>query len=438
MVLTLIISILTLILLILAILFKPSIRFGKYTFESFWIVALLGALLLIICQCVPFQIIKENLLTNSPINPLKLLIILLGMAFLSITLDELGFFNLIAIKAISYVKNSQIKLFLLLYVLVSFLTIFTSNDIIILTFTLFISYFCKKTKINPIPYLVMEFVAANTYSMIFIIGNPTNIFLAQAYSIDFLGYFKIMALPTIMAGLSSLITLFLLFRKELKKPLNAIEMEEVKLHSKPLTVITLVLLGLSTFFLAVSNYLHIEMFIISIIAILLLFLVLTLFSIVTRSYTLSLRVFRRLPYNLVAFVTSMFILVISLDHYDVFNQLSSFFNMLCISKESTIFTYGIASSLSCNLINNIPMSLAFSKIIGYGNPVYLKEMIYSTIIGSNLGAILSPIGALAGIMWMNILKKQEINFSFVSFIKYGLILLPIILLQTLLGLLIVL
>ena len=74
--------------------------------------------------------------------------------------------------------------------MVAILTIFTSNDIVILTFTPFICYFSKNAKINPIPYLVAEFAAANTYSMMLIIGNPTNIYLATSASIDFISYFN--------------------------------------------------------------------------------------------------------------------------------------------------------------------------------------------------------------------------------------------------------
>ena len=38
----------------------------------------------------------------------------------------------------------------------------------------------KNASINPIPYLAAEFVAANTWSMALIIGNPTNIYLVTA------------------------------------------------------------------------------------------------------------------------------------------------------------------------------------------------------------------------------------------------------------------
>jgi arsenical pump membrane protein len=35
--------------------------------------------------------------------------------------------------------------------------------------------------------------------------------------------------------------------------------------------------------------------------------------------------------------------------------------------------------------------------------------VYASIIGSNIGAFLSPVGALAGVMWMSILKRHDIR-----------------------------
>ena len=49
------------------------------------------------------------------------------------------------------------------------------------------------------------------------------------------------------------------------------------------------------------------------------------------------------------------------------------------------------------------------------------QAIYSTVIGSNVGAFLTPIGALAGIMFTDLINKQNVKYSFVSFVKYGVI-----------------
>ena len=56
------------------------------------------------------------------------------MTILSIYLDELGFFSYLANKTLERAGKSQLKLFLYLYLIVSLLTVFTSNDIIILSF----------------------------------------------------------------------------------------------------------------------------------------------------------------------------------------------------------------------------------------------------------------------------------------------------------------
>ena len=44
---------------------------------------------------------------------------------------------------------------------------------------------------------------------------------------------------------------------------------------------------------------------------------------------------------------------------------------------------------------------------------------YATVVGSNLGACLTPIGALAGIMWSSILKIYGLKFGYTDFLKIG-------------------
>ena len=66
------------------------------------------------------------------------------------------------------------------------------------------------------------------------------------------------------------------------------------------------------------------------------------------------------------------------------------------------------------------MSVFFCPIIAPLGGLALKQAVYATIIGSNLGAILTPIGALAGIMWTALLKSYNVKYSYLDFIKYGL------------------
>ena len=122
----------------------------------------------------------------------------------------------------------------------------------------------------------------------------------------------------------------------------------------------------------------------------------------------------RIPYQLIPFILSMFVIVVALSYQGISDHISSFLN-----KGSSIWIYGISSFISANIINNIPMSILFSNLVsGLTGKAYL-EGVYSSIIGSNIGAIFTPIGALAGIMFSSLLNKYDIKFSFLSFVKYG-------------------
>ena len=231
MLLTIIISLFVFVLLAVSIIFFPSIKIGKIKIGTYWIVTIIGAILLLILKCVPLDIVVDSLIANTTINPIKILVLFISMTFISIVLDELGLFRWASVKAVEYAKDKQLSIFLHMYFLIALLTIFTSNDIIILTITPFICFFCKNAKINPIPYLIGEFAAANTYSMMFIIGNPTNIYLATSQGIGFLEYVKVMFLPTLVSGIVELLLILLIFRKSLKQPFEKSH-EDYRLENK--------------------------------------------------------------------------------------------------------------------------------------------------------------------------------------------------------------
>ena len=65
------------------------------------------------------------------------------------------------------------------------------------------------------------------------------------------------------------------------------------------------------------------------------------------------------------------------------------------------------------------MSVLFCEVVETLNGIDKVAAIYATVIGSNIGAFLTPIGALAGIMWTSILKEHKIKFGYAEFIKIG-------------------
>lgn len=278
---TIVVSSITFVLITLSILLFPKIRLGKVSLSTYWIIALIGALILLSFSLAPINEVWDQLIANSSVNPLKIIILFFSMTALSIFLDEVGLFKYLANLATKRAKNNQFILFTILYFLVAALTIFTSNDIVILTFTPFICFFCKNSKINPIPYLVAEFVAANTWSMILIIGNPTNIYLATTANINFFDYFKVMALPTLAAGIVEYVILIILFNHKLRSPLS-INHDDYVIEDKVSLFIGIAALLTCLIFLVISSYINVEMWLISLICAATLLVVITIKCLISK------------------------------------------------------------------------------------------------------------------------------------------------------------
>ena len=419
---TIIISVITFISVILSILLFPYIRIGRIKLGTYWIIALIGAIILLAFSFAPIQEVGKQLVSNASINPIKILILFFSMTMISIFLDELGLFKYLASKASENAKGNQYLLFLVLYTLTSILTVFTSNDIVILTLTPFICFFCKRSRINPIPYLVAEFVAANTWSLMFVIGNPTNIYLATSAGITFVEYFKVMAVPTIVAGLTELGLLFLIFRKQLKTELVANEVV-YQVEDKVPLIFGLVDLFICLVFLIISSYLNIEMWLVSLICAGVFLVFMLIYSIFQKKNIYHVGItMTRLPYQLIPFFLSMFVIVVALNTQGISEQLAKF-----LGDKNTIWVYGYSSFLSCNLINNIPMSILFTNLTSHLTGTAYLQAVYASIIGSNIGAFLTPIGALAGIMFTGLVNESHVRYTFIDFIKYGAIIsIPVI------------
>ena len=379
MIATLIIALLTFAGVIVSITVFPHLKIGKVSLDTFWILPLLAAIILLSTSLAPFNEVVSSLTSDSSINPIKILILFFSMTVISIYLDQLGLFHYLANLAAKKGGSSQYALFFILYALVSALTIFTSNDVVILTFTPFICFFSKRAKINPLPYLIAEFAAAN-------------------------------------AGIVQLGIIFLIFFRKLKTPIE-VENEDYHIESKIDLVFGVVILLGVLITLIISNYIAIEMYLISMVGALSLLLISLIIRLITKkNWNYLGGSLKRLPYQLIPFVLSMFVIVIALSYQGITSYISD-----ALNKDGLIWIYGASSFASANIINNIPMSILFSNLVSGLDGISFYQATYASIIGSNIGAFFTPIGALAGIMFSSLLNKHDIKFSFLDFTKYGIV-----------------
>ena len=401
--------------MIALVLFEPRLHPRHTSMRIFWLAPLLGALVLALSGLLPVTEIIAGLTADTAVNPLKILVLFFAMTLMSLFLDEAGFFRVLAGALLRRAGGSQTTLFLALYATVSLLTVFTSNDIIVLTFTPFICYFCKNAHIDPLPYLMAEFVAANTWSMALIIGNPTNIYLAAGAGITFADYTRVMLLPTVCAGIVSFVAIWLIFRADLRHPIHAIPPEPTA-SDKPTMALGLAVLCGCLVFLVLSSYFDLPMWKIAAVACLALYVVVVP-ELLARHRGLSTvrHSVARAPFDIIPFVLSMFVLVLALERVGVCVSLAS--ALTGAGTFDTALRFGLGSFLAANLVNNIPMSVLFSSIAAAGSGG--SAALYAAVIGSNIGAFLTPMGALAGIMWMTLLKTHGVQLSFGRFTLYG-------------------
>ncbi len=408
----LIVGLLTCAAMIGLVFFKPAVTVRGEQINIYWLPPVAGALILILSGTLSWGEVAAGLTAPTAMNPIKILILFFSMTLISVFLDSIGFFRYLAERLLGQAKGNQNSLFLTLYVTVSVLTVFTSNDIIVLTFTPFICYFARHAKIDPIPYLFCEFIAANTWSMLLIIGNPTNIYLATGAGVDFFSYIKVMALPTLLAGGVSLGVLMLIFRKKLRQPME-LKSHPTRLRNRTLTAIGVGHLGVCILFLVFSSVLDLPMWLIALVAMLSLFISATVCIVLRRQSLVVIKeTLKRTPLEMAPFILSMFVLVLALNKVGLTARIA---DLLAAAPQE--WGYGATSFFSANLMNNIPMSVLFSGVTA--NIADAAPALYAAVIGSNLGAFFTPIGALAGIMWMQLLRTHKVSLSFGKFTQYG-------------------
>jgi arsenical pump membrane protein len=96
---------------------------------------------------------------------------------------------------------------------------------------------------------------------------------------------------------------------------------------------------------------------------------------------------------------------------------------------------GLAAGLSA-VMNNLPAVVVVNLgIHGAQHAEGLKTLLaYANVIGSDLGPKLTPVGSLATLLWLHVLRRRGLMISWRYYMKVGIVLTLPILAVTLLGL----
>jgi arsenical pump membrane protein len=421
--------------------------------------------------CLQWDTFVSGVIGDDKIRPYGVIILFMSLSYVCISLDITGLFEHFAKVIIVKSAGRGHLLFIFFALFASVLTLFTSNDIVILTLTPICCYLAKNAEnLDLVPFVICQFFLANIWSVAFQIGNPTNMIVAEAYKMNFLEYFLWMGLPAFVAGVTSFAILYLIFFRRI--PRQIVNKEEVHeeqsaaLKDKKSAIIKSIGLFLCLLILAITSVVPlpsgatIPAFLICLSFFVLFFIYDIIADIlyVRTRYTLSsvrtklrelgvTQIMLRMPWKIVPFVFGMFVMVELLNFYGFVTLLATGLGELITKISSanpdssflniaaTCYVISIISTLACNILNNQPMTILFTKVLTssayLADPVLQKASSFSLILGSNLGANVTLIGALAGIMWIQILRNNGIDqkaMNYFKFLMYGVIVTPVALL----------
>jgi arsenical pump membrane protein len=153
-------------------------------------------------------------------------------------------------------------------------------------------------------------------------------------------------------------------------------------------------------------------------------------SIITRNNPL--RLAREISWPTLALVVGLFVMVDAVESVGAMQWTREWLTWVQTleSTTGTLIT-GFAVSIANNLVNNLPLGLIAGSTL---QAAHAKGLIADAVlIGVDLGPNLTITGSLATILWLIALRKEKLDVSFWDFLKVGVVAMPIALLASLGG-----
>ena len=131
---------------------------------------------------------------------------------------------------------------------------------------------------------------------------------------------------------------------------------------------------------------------------------------------------RDINWDIVLFMLSIFIVVQGLETAGVTDLLAS--ALVATSKLPSalgVFAPSMVVTVGASFMNNWPMtilgllSIHQSAVTGPA----LTTLVFINIIGNNLGPHFFPLGSLAILMWLEIMRRKGVNISLKEYLKVG-------------------
>jgi arsenical pump membrane protein len=362
---------------------------------------------------------------------------LIGIMLFTSLLDHNGFFRWAALHLVQRFHHRQLVLFIGLSMLAALITVFFNNDgtiLIMVPIVLEVTALLGLSRSGRLIFLLGIGFMADTASAPLMMSNLTNILTADFFDISFGEYASRMLLPGLIAIVATIAVTVAFFRQPIKRE----ETRELApdLFPKPSSAITdtrLFYLSWLNIVIMMVGYLGSEKVGIPVAAVALGCAAVQWIASALVGKAPFKQTIGRAPWLIIIFALSMNLIVYSLHVHGATAWFPGVLEQIAEKNEwSGIFGSGLLFALLAAAINNLPAVLISSLAIEQVNgPEYLP---YASLLGTSVGAKLTPIGSLATLLWIQLVRQGGLSISWREYTKYGLLLTFPILLLALLGL----
>jgi Na+/H+ antiporter NhaD/arsenite permease-like protein len=332
--------------------------------------------------------------------------LLLGMMIIIATLQLDGFFSLIASKTIAYARN-QWRLLIVVTFFTGIASAFLVNDAVVLLFTPIVIMICRASKLNPLPYLIAEILAANAGSVMAITGNPQNMLIGVNSGIAYAEFLWRLAPVSFLSMLLIVWVIRWLYPSEFrnKTPIiyngNGFDYHYSSMRFSVPVFLLVILLFFSGHYLGLS---------IPLIALIGGSLILLLGKIKPS------KVIEKVDWVLLLFFASLFIVVEGIEKTGL---LSNYIDSALLSEDVTgiVAIHGI-SLVMTQIVSNVPYTIVMLPFMKVADSELLWLCLASA---STLAGNATIIGAIANLIVIEVAERDGVRIGFFEFLKPGVI-----------------
>jgi arsenical pump membrane protein len=336
-----------------------------------------------------------------------------------------GLFDWLAGQAVRHSRASAKRLFLIIYVVGTIVTVVLSNDATAVVLTPAVYAAARAAKVEPLPYLFVCAFIANAASFVLPISNPANLVVFGKQMPQLFAWLRIFALPSVVAIIATYVALRWTQRRALDASVAEVDAiaplsSTGKLAAAGILLTAVVLLTAS----ALDRALGLPTFIAG-------GVVAALVLLIGRRSPSP--VLRDISWSVLPLVAGLFILVEGLNRTGVLPALAKVLEQAAAAAPHlTAWASGILVALASNVFNNLPVGLIAATTTQAAQVP--AQVIGAILIGVDLGPNLSVTGSLATILWLIVLRREGEHVGAGQFLRVGMVVMPPALLLSLLAL----